>query len=381
MNRQTPLHSMQWITLSKKNLAHNLEIIRDHCGSQVDIAGMLKANAYGHGILPMAELFRQNGISIFMVHSLEEALILYEAGARERIILVGPVHPSQIPLCLKNNFEMTICSPETLLVIKKAQKSLPYPAKLHVKIETGTHRQGLDLKAIPSFIKTLKSIKYYELKGLSSHFANIEDTADTAYYKKQIEAFKQAVSLLHKSGLQAEALHIACSAAMLLYPETHFQMVRPGIAMYGYYSSPELAYALKPINPLRPILSWKTRLGQVKTIEKGDCVGYGLTFKAMRKTRIGIIPIGYYDGYDRKLSNQGYVLIKGKRAAIAGRICMNITMVDVTDIPQAKTGDIVTLLGEDGDESITADQIASMTNTISYEILARLNPLILRIIE
>ncbi|MBN2143723.1 MAG: alanine racemase [Candidatus Aureabacteria bacterium] len=375
-----PSHFLQWITLSKANLKHNIGIIRSHCSSRVEIAGILKANAYGHGLLPMAQLFRQCGLGIFMVHTLDEALTLHESGSKERIILLGPVAPAQIPLCLKKGFELTVYTQEILSAIKKAQKILSHPAKIHVKIETGTNRQGLDLKNIPDFISLLKSIQY-ELRGLSSHFANIEDTADTSYYKKQIQCLKHAVRLFKKGGVQPDSLHIACSAAVLLYPETHFQLIRPGISLYGYYSSPEVAYALKPTNPLRPVLSWKTRLVQIKNVGKGDFIGYGLTYKAMRKSKIGILPIGYYDGYDRKLSNQGYVLVRGKRAGICGRICMNICMVDLTDIPEAKTQDVVTLLGKDGKESITADHLAAMTNTISYEILARLNPLIPRIVE
>jgi alanine racemase len=165
-----------------------------------------------------------------------------------------------------------------------------------------------------------------------------------------------------------------------LYPETQFDIVRPGIALYGYSSSPELAYGLKVLKLLKPVLSWRTRLCQIKSVPEGESIGYGLTFKTTRDTRLGILPIGYYDGFDRKLSNLGFVLVHGKRAPIVGRVCMNFSMIDLTDVPEAAWNDTVTLIGTDGNETITADHLASQVNTIPYEILARLNPCIARVI-
>ncbi len=365
--------------MSESALRHNVSLVRSFCKPGVILGALLKANAYGHGLLPMAELYRRSGVSLFLVHSFQEAWTLHQNGFHERLILIGPQSEEELAHSLKHGFEITTYNEETLKILLRLQKKIKKPAHLHVKIETGTYRQGLEPKAIPAFAALLKRVKH-ELKGFSSHFANIEDTADTAYYQKQLSIFKKAVHAFEKQGVCAEELHIACSAAVLLYRETQLDIVRPGIALYGYSPSPELAYALKLPEPLKPVLSWRTRLCQIKNVPEGDSVGYGLTFKTRRPTRLGLLPIGYYDGFDRKLSNLGFALIRGKRAPVLGRVCMNLTMLDVTDIPEATLNDTVTLIGTDGSETITADHLASSVNTIAYEILARLNPLIPRII-
>ncbi len=370
---------LQWIELSESALRHNVFLVSSFCKSRVVLGALLKANAYGHGLLPMAELYQRCGVSLFLVHSFQEAWTLRKNGFRERLLLIGPQSEEELAYSLKQDFEITVYNEETLRALHRFQKKIKKTARLHVKIETGTYRQGLDPKIIPSFIALLKTVKH-ELKGFSSHFANIEDTSDTTYYQKQMSIFKKSVQTFEKQGFRAEALHIACSAAVLLYPETQLDIVRPGIALYGYASSPELAYALKLPEPLKPVLSWRTRLCQIKSVPEGHSVGYGLTFKTTRNTRLGILPIGYYDGFDRRLSNLGFALVHGKRAPILGRVCMNLTMLDLTDISEAALNDTVTLIGTDGAETITADHLASSVNTIAYEILARLNPLIPRII-
>lgn len=369
-----PQNLLQWIELSKENLLYNVKLIRSMCSKEIEIAALLKANAYGHGILEMARLYKTSGINIFMVHSFQEAMILYKNGYNKRIVVIGPLNENQLFLSLKHGFEITVYTIETLNLIHKIQKKVNKTAKLHIKIETGTYRQGLSINDISDFVKTLKYIKKYDLKGISSHFANIEDTSQASFYKKQLRIFKKAITLFQNYKLSPKAKHIACSAAVLLYPETHFQIIRPGIALYGYYSSLELAYALNHSNPLKPVLSWKTRICQIKNVKKGEGIGYGLTYKTTHKIRLGVLPIGYYDGYDRKLSNIGICLVNGKRAFVRGRVCMNMIMIDLTDIPESKVGDIVTLIGCDQNEKITADDLAIQTNTISYEILARLNP-------
>ena len=365
---------MNWIELSQENLIHNIEVIRSFCGRKTSLSALLKANAYGHGIEPMAELFSKAGIDCFSVHSFDEALRVKATGFSKKIILIGPQTEEQMKMSILKGFEVILYNFESVEFLKSFSKTCKKPIKLHVKIETGTYRQGIPLKDLPRFIQELKKIKNLCLKGISSHFANIEDTSDTTYYKHQMDLFNQAHALFIKEGLVPEERHIACSAAVLLYPETLMERARPGIALYGYLSSPELAFALKLPKPLKPVLSWKTRIAQIKTVAQNEGVGYGLTYKTTRETRLGILPVGYYDGFDRRFSNLAYVLVHGKRAPIRGRICMNLCMVDLTDIPEASLMDEVILIGTSGKEILTADQLASWSNTISYEILARLNP-------
>jgi len=371
---------LQWIELSASNLKYNISLIKSFTERNVEIAALLKANAYGHGISEMAKLYYKEGISLFMVHSIDEALILKKLKLKVRIIIIGPLSPLGMETAFKNGFEVTIYQVETLKLFRKLQKNIKKPLKIHVKIETGTQRQGLHIENIFLFVKQLKLIENIKLMGISSHFANIEDTSNITYYKKQLHFFQYAVDKFLELGIKFKSLHFACSAAVFLYPETHFDIIRPGISMYGYYSSSQLKYIFNHKNSLKPVLSWKTRIAQIKDVAKNEGVGYGLTFKTSRKSRIAVLPVGYYDGYDRGLSNKGICLVHGQKAIVRGRICMNMLMIDVTDIEKVKVGDVVTLIGSSGSNTITADDLACLTNTISYEILARLNPLIPKVI-
>jgi alanine racemase len=246
-----------------------------------------------------------------------------------------------------------------------------------LKVETGTNRQGVESAKISKIVSQIKRFKNLHLKGVSTHFANIEDTTDHSYANSQLEKFNRIVEQIKKAGLKPEYRHTACSAALLLFEDTKFELVRPGIALYGLWPSKEtyLSYRLAggSNNILKPVLSWKTRIIQVKDVPPDAFVGYGCTFRTSSKTKLAVLPVGYYDGYDRSLSNLAYVLIKGKRAPIRGRICMNLMMVDVTDIPGVKLEDEVTLLGRDGKENLTADQMAAWAQTVNYEIVSRIS--------
>ena len=231
----------------------------------------------------------------------------------------------------------------------------------------------------PAGIARVKSI---ELNAM--YFDNIEDTTDHSYARYQLDNFTQICQMLEEHGITIPIKHIACTAATILFPATYFDMVRIGIGMYGLWPSKEtyLSCILQNREPiqLKPILTWKTRIAQIKEIPKDAFVGYGCTFRATRDTMLAVLPIGYYDGYSRGFSNVSYVLINGQRAPVRGRVAMDFIMVDVTDIPDVKVEDEVVLLGKDGDDNITADDLASMAGTINYEIVTRINPLIPRMI-
>jgi len=239
-------------------------------------------------------------------------------------------------------------------------------------------------KDLSKIIKLIKKYPYLVLEGASTHFANIEDTTDHSYAEEQLADFKKLVSKTEKEyGQKIKIKHVACSAATILFPETHFNLVRLGISMYGLWSSNEtkVSAAHKKIDlNLKPVLSWKTIVAQVKKLKSGTSISYGLTETLHKNSTIAILPIGYNDGFDRKLSSIGNVLIKGKRCKILGRICMNMCIVDVSHIKNLKPEDEVILLGKQGKEQITADEIAKKINTINYEVVTRINPLIKRII-
>ena len=223
----------------------------------------------------------------------------------------------------------------------------------------------------------MQSLPGLRLEGLTTHFANIEDTTDHSYARDQLDRFRRALDRLREGGVSVPVPHAACSAATILFPESHFSLARVGISSYGIWPSKETRVSSGHVEgaqmELRPALTWKTRVAQVKTVPSGSYVGYGCSWRAPVESRIAVLPIGYADGYDRALSNIGHVLIRGKRAPIRGRVCMNVTMVDVTHHPEVELEDEVVLLGAQGEERIRAEDLAGWANTIAYEVVARIS--------
>jgi alanine racemase len=259
---------------------------------------------------------------------------------------------------------------------------------VHIKLETGTNRQGLLLPQALELGRLISTLPGLTLEGLTTHFADIEDSTNHAFAKKQIEQFDLALAAFREAGLTIPVPHVANSAATLLYPNTHAGLVRTGIASYGLWPSKEtFATALqrqadgvdKTPATLTPALAWRARIIQVKDVASGSYVGYGRTYRTTHPTRIAVLPLGYYEGYDRRLSNAAHVLVLGQRAPVRGRICMNMFMIDVTHIPEARAGSTATLLGRDGEEEISAEQLASWMGTINYEAVCRIHPSVPRI--
>ncbi|RMG22411.1 MAG: alanine racemase, partial [Methanobacteriota archaeon] len=274
---------------------------------------------------------------------------------------------------------------QTLTKLESIARKYDRKVYVHLKINTGTNRLGIRPENLDSVINHLKHSAYIVTEGIYTHFANIEDTTDHSFAMKQLQLFNQVVEKIRKE-FNISRIHSACSAAALLFPETHFNAIRLGISQYGMWPSREtfVSYKIQHANNgserLQPLLSWKTKIGQVFEVPSGECIGYGCTYKVTRPTRIATLPVGYFDGVDRRLSNNGYFLVHGQRAPIRGRVCMNLTMIDVTDIPNVKVGDVVTLIGRDGAEIVSADDWASWMHTINYEVTTRINPSIHRII-
>jgi alanine racemase len=266
---------------------------------------------------------------------------------------------------------------ETLAELSKLKKT----AKVHIKIETGTMRQGVFLEDLEDFIKCAKKSSNIIIEGIYTHFANIEDTTDHSFAREQLHKFNQALQIAKELKIKPMA-HAACSAAFILFPETYFDAVRFGISMYGYWSSPQTIVSSKENKKniiLKPAISWKTIIVQIKKVNSNTPIGYGLTEKTTQDTKIAIIPVGYWDGYDRKLSSVGNVLIGGKRCKIIGRICMNMFMVDINHLSDVKVEDEVVLIGQQDEENITVEELAQKIGTINYEVITRINPLIPRI--
>lgn len=370
------------IEISRKLVLNNISKLNSLAGGKTGIAAAVKANAYGHGLPEMTKILLKSDIPYLAVHSTAEAETVRRAGWDRDIMMVGPVAPDDIDAIIRLDIEPVIIEPTFISKLGAFCRRSGQTARIHLKLETGTNRQGMTNPELSKAITRLKKYPELIVTGVSTHFANIEDTTDHSYAKEQLKNFKKHLAHLKKAGIKPALRHTACSAALLLFKDTYFDMARPGISVYGYWPSTEtyVSYRLGggKNSILSPVLSLYSTITQIKTVAADSFIGYGCTYRTTAKTKIAVLPIGYSDGLDRRLSNVGYILIHGRRAPIRGRICMNLTMVDITDIPGVKLYDTATIIGHDGDETITADTHAGWSQTINYDILAGLSPLLPR---
>jgi alanine racemase len=374
----------QWIEVSRGALVHNLGQFRKLLGHETKILAVVKANAYGHGLLEVSKIVLEGGADWLGVNSVQEGVSLREAPVLAPILVLGAAASGDLEAACANDLRLTVYDRATVEALNRTAYKLRKKIPVHLKLETGTQRQGLLPEELGKFVKLVQKLPGLSLEGLSSHFANIEDTTSSEYPESQLKIFLDVVDRLKKNGIEIPVKHMSSTASSILFPETYFEMVRIGIGLYGLWPSKEtfLSCQLRNRTPLelRPVLSWKARIAQIKKVPGGSFIGYGCTYRTTRPTRLAVIPIGYYDGYSRSLSNASYVLIRGKRAFVRGRVAMNFITADVTDIPGVKPADEVTLIGRDGKEVIPAETLALLAGTISYEILARINPLIPRVV-
>ena len=376
---------LNWIELSRSALQKNVNSLAKLAGDS-QLALSVKSNAYGHGLTEIVGMLKTMKRPEYLtVHSVEEAEIVRAAGWTRKLMMVGPLAADQYEAVIELDLEPVIVDERTLSALGIIGDRHGRDIRSHLKLETGTNRQGFiddELPSIAEIYKKHESLKRPE--GASTHFANIEDTTNHEYAEYQLKEFARLCNLLDKLEIAPKLRHTASSAATILFDKTHFDLVRPGISMYGHWPSKEtyLSYRHEggKNDLFEPVLSWRCRIGQLKNLAADSFVGYGCTYQTTAKSRLAVLPVGYYDGYDRALSNVAYVLIKGKRAPIRGRICMNIMMIEVTDIPGVELHDTVTLIGRDGSESLTAEQLAIWAGSINYEILARLGSSTVRLV-
>jgi alanine racemase len=373
---------LNWVEIDRKSLLRNLNGFRGVAGPKVRLMPVVKSNAYGHGLPEVASILASNDPGLwFGVNSLDEGLLLRERGLRLPILTLGHVPLLRLGEAVGADLRLTVYNAETVRTLARLKSR--HPVRLHLKLETGTNRQGVDLADAVKIAGLIARSPGLLLEGCSTHFANIEDTTSPVYPRAQLARYRKILDALRAKGYNPAINHVACTAAALVFPETHQQLVRLGIGLYGLWPSRETMLSLRERNrnfDLAPVLTWKTRVAQVKSVPAGSYVGYGCTYRVTRKTKLAILPVGYNEGYDRKLSNTAHVLIKGRRAPIRGRVCMNLCMADVTDIPGVKLEDEVVLLGVQGKERISAEQLAAWIGTINYEVATRINPTLPRIV-
>ncbi len=367
-----------WVAISRSALRHNVRVFRRLLSVQTQLMAVVKSNAYGHGLIETSRIVRAAGVRWLGVVSLDEALALRQARVGGRILVLSFFHPDRLAEAIRQNIRLTVYSAAAAHDIDRVAARLGKKATLHVKIDTGTTRLGIMPHRAVADIKKIAALRHCRLEGIFTHFADAENPNQRMTNKQQ-NVFESILAMLKDVGIHIPVAHLACSAAAILNPRTHADLARIGISLYGLWSV-ENGQALRRRLNLKPVLSWHTRIIQVKTVPTGARIGYGQTYRVKQTARIAVLPVGYWDGYDRRLSNKASVIIHGHRCPVRGRICMNLMMVDVSRLPRVRTGDSATLIGYTGRASVTADELADIMGTINYEVVTRINPLLPRII-
>lgn len=355
-------------------IRYNYLQLKKQLAEGVHILAVVKADAYGHGAVQAAKTLEEIGCRYFGAAILEEAIELRDAGIKSDIIILGGIYNNQVEDTVKYNLTPVVFDSETVISLNNLvpagfkQGTAKGKIKIHVKIDTGMGRLGLLPHQIAGFFKGLKDLKNIEIEGVLTHLAEIDED-ERSFSGGQMDLFLKAIDIIKGMGFDPLFKHIANSAATVNLPSTHFNLVRPGIMLYGSYP----VKILKKVIDLKPVMRLTTRIIQIKKIPIGHSVSYGRQFVADRETIIATVPIGYGDGYPRHLSNKGEMLVRGARAKVAGVVCMDLTMLDVTDIKDVCEGDEVTVIGRDGGEEIAVEEIAEKAETIPYEILCGIN--------
>ncbi len=359
-----------------KALVYNLTQFRRTLSPGCDVMAVVKANAYGHGAVETTNTLIRHGVARVAVVSLEEGITLRQAGITTPIVVLGPLFREHIAALLAHRLTPVVSDPALLPHLARAAASLPMPFPVHLKVETGMGRLGLTASELAELVTTHGFPACLQLEGLMTHLADTDgETGDLT--EQQLVQFNQAIDRVKSAGFRIPFIHAANSGGAVRFPQAQFSLVRPGIMLYGYHTLPSSVSA----PDLKPVLSLRTCIAQLRTVSPGHTVSYNRTFTAQRPTRIAVLPIGYADGVSRRLSNRGQVLIHGRRAMIAGLVCMDMVMADVTHIPEATIGDEVVLIGRQGQDQITAGEIATWTGTIPYEVLCSIGPRVPRVYQ
>jgi alanine racemase len=354
-----------WVEIDQAALAHNVRQLKKLLASKTQLMAVVKADAYGHGATMVARTALDAGAGGLCVATVQEGIQLREAGIEAPILLLGATNtPEQVRAIAYWQLQPTICTPQQALVFSETLSGLKKTLSVHLKLDTGMSRLGMPWQEARQFVELVKRLPYLEIKSVYSHLATA-DSLDPTVMRLQHQRFEEAIAQLHSAGIEPPCLHLANSAATLTDPALHYDLVRVGLALYGLYPAEHLRGAID----LKPVMQVKARVTQVKTIPPGTGVSYGYQFIAERQMRLAVVGIGYADGIPRNLSNKMTVIIRGKQVRQIGAITMDQLMLDVSEIPDLQTGEVVTLIGQDGDLSISADDWAQSLGTISWEIL------------
>ncbi len=361
--------------IDRSALRWNVAQVRSRVRDDVTVMAMVKADAYGHGIAEVSRVLEKEGVKAFGVSTVEEGAAIREAGVvHPEVLAMGGFVADQVEPIFHNRLTPVVCDLEMAKILAQRLRGTMRAQPVHVKADTGFSRLGVQLREMPAFLDEMKKIERLKIVGVCSHLGSAGNVSGD-WIEQQGRAFVRASELCAIHGSPVKIRHLANSMATLTRPDFHFEIVRPGLVLYGIYP---LGAAEHPVE-LRPAMRLRTRVLQVRRLLAGEAVGYDQTFVAERETRIATLPIGYADGYPRALSNRGLVLVRGKLAPIVGRVCMDLTMVDVTDVDGVEAGDEVVLWGKQEDAELRVDEVAEWAGTIAYELLTTVGKRIPRV--
>lgn len=353
-----------WLEINLDAIAHNVRTIKGIVGRNTQIIAVVKANAYGHGAVEVSQVALENGVAILAVGVVEEGIILRKAGIKAPILICGLTLEDQLKPLLSYNLTPTICDLQILEALSKVAGENGKTVGIHIKIDTGMGRLGVSPSKTLNFVKKISKMRNIKIEGIFTHLAATNEK-DGIYTKMQLDKYKKALLELEKEGINIPLKHIANSAAILSSSSMYLDAVRPGIILYGLFPSPKSERTVE----LKPAAEFKTKIIFLKKVPPGKSIGYGRTYITTKTTKVATLPVGYADGYSRLLSNKAEVLVRGERAPIIGRICMDLCMIDVTHIPKVRVGDEVILWGRQGSETIWAEEIAGKIGSIVYEVI------------
>ena len=365
-------------------MIHNIKQFRKLAQKGTCLSVAVKGNAYGHGLTETIDTLEPY-VDYFQIDSIEE-LITLRKRSKKKILLLGYVQKSDLLQAVKLGCILSVFSFTELRETEKIASKEGKVQEIHIPVDAYLGREGFLLKDLPILFKEIQGSKHLKCTGIYAHFANIEDTVDFSHAKKQINEFRKAVIMAEEFGFNNLITHISATSGLLVYEKNLGinPLIRLGIGVYGMWPSEHLREIYAKIRKnklfLRPALSWKTKIAAIKILPKGNTIGYGLTYRTAKVTKVALIPQGYADGLDRRLSNNGFMLVGGKRCRILGRVMMNMTVIDVSHLKQVKNEDEVVILGCQGKEYISAEEIAARIGTINYEITTRISPLLPRVI-
>ncbi len=371
---------LSYIEISKSNLIHNIREFKSLIKGGTKISAVIKGNAYGHGQNEVAKVLEPY-VDYFQVNSVEELKLLRKV-SKKKVLLLGYVQKVDLSRVIKLDCILTFFSIEELQEINKVAGKLKIKQEVHMPIDAHLGREGFLEKDWSEVFNEIQKCKSVKLGGLYAHFANIEDTKDFSHAQKQIDTYKRAVALAESFNFKNLDTHISATSGILIHDKglgLH-SIVRLGIGLYGMWPAEHIQKIYKGKINLNPVLTWKTKVAQVKTLAKGESIGYGLTYITPKEMKVAVIPQGYADGLDRRMSSNGEVLIQGKRCKILGRIMMNMFVVDIKHLKNIKEGEEVVILGGQGKEEIRAEEIAENIGTINYEVTTHINSLLHKVV-